>query len=437
MDAAALKHNLARRLKGGFLRNVLTVATGSAAAQAVTLAFTPITTRLYGPEAYGLQGLFFSVVALLGTAAALGYPAAMILPRDDAQAVGIGWLSLYVGIAVSGIVALLFLIASDPLLALLNAEALGDFVLLIPLAMFISVVANVQGQWLIRKKAFGFSAKYGIYRSFALGGAKVGLGLIYPSGILLIAANLVGQVTGALLTNIGWRKSQKQVPKAEPLERQNLLVLARTHKDFALLRTPQSFINAFSRNLPLILLSTYFGMAAAGQYSLALSVLIMPASLIGQSVMSVFYPRINDAIHNGEDARALIVKATLGMAATGIAPFALVIAFGPFLFRVAFGEAWGVAGQYAQWLSGWVFFQFINRPAVSAIPALRVQGGLLVYELFSTGTKILALWLGFAVFHSALVAVALFSVLGILAYIWLILWVIRRSAAGAIAKTES
>lgn len=436
MDAAALKHKLARRLRSGFLRNVLTVATGSAAAQAVTLAFTPITTRLYGPEAYGLQGLFFSVVGLLATTAALGYPMAMILPREDAQARAIGRLSVYIGTAVSVVVAVLFVIASDSLLALLNAEALSGFVLLIPLAMFISVVASVQGSWLIRKKAFGFAAKYGVYRSFALGVGKVGIGLVHPSGILLIVANLVGQVAGTLLTNFGWRKSQKDLPEARPVERQKLVALALAHKDFPLLRTPQTFINALSRNLPVILLSTYFGVAAAGQYSLALSVLIMPASLIGGSVMSVFYPRINDAIYNGEDARSLIVRATAGMAATGLAPFALLVAFGPFLFRVAFGEAWVVAGEYAQWLSGWVFLQYVNRPAVSAIPALRLQGGLLIYELFSTGTKIVALWLGFSVFHSALVAVALFSFCGILAYLWLILWVIRRSGAVAIPKTE-
>lgn len=36
-----------------FVRNVLAVATGVAAAQAISLAFMPFLTRLYGPEAFG------------------------------------------------------------------------------------------------------------------------------------------------------------------------------------------------------------------------------------------------------------------------------------------------------------------------------------------------------------------------------------------------
>jgi O-antigen/teichoic acid export membrane protein len=157
-------------------------------------------------------------------------------------------------------------------------------------------------------------------------------------------------------------------------------------------------------------------------------VLGIPATLIGGSVMSVFYPRITAALHNGENARALILKATIGMAATGAIPFLLVMLTGPFLFQFVFGEAWRSAGVYAQWLSIWIFLQYINKPAVSAIPALGIQGGLLIYEVFSTGTKIIALWIGFALYQDAVIAVALFSLVGSAAYIWLILWVIHKSS---------
>ncbi len=176
-----------------------------------------------------------------------------------------------------------------------------------------------------------------------------------------------------------------------------------------------------------MLLASFFGAASAGQYAIAIAVLGMPTSLIGGSVMAVFYPRINEAIRRGENARALIVKATMGMAVTGALPFLATIVAGPILFEFAFGKEWRVAGVYAQLLALWLFFQYINKPAVSAIPVLRLQGGLLVYELISTGTKLLALWIGFAYFESEFAAIALFALFGVMAYVWLILWVIRRS----------
>ncbi|UCZ56541.1 hypothetical protein LGV61_12545 [Desulfurispirillum indicum] len=45
-----------------FIRNVAIVASGTAAAQAITMAFAPIITRIYGPEIRKFGGkMLFSV----------------------------------------------------------------------------------------------------------------------------------------------------------------------------------------------------------------------------------------------------------------------------------------------------------------------------------------------------------------------------------------
>ena len=416
--------------KRPFIRNVATVATGTAASQAIAMAFVPMITRMYGPEAYGLQGIFISVSGLLTVVAALGYPTAIILPRTDVDALGLAKLSIYIGIGMAFVTTVALFLFGAKLLWLLNASAISDFVYLIPVAMIISVVGGVLGQWLIRKKAYALTAKYGVFTSILLSLVKTGLGVIHPTAMVLIVTNTVGGFFGTVFTYLGWRKlAAKQPVKEETSQpRATCAQLAGRHRDFPLLRTPQNLINAFSQSLPMLLLAGYFGASAAGQYALAIGVLGMPSTLIGGSVMAVFYPRINDAIHNGENARALIIKATTGMALTGGLPFLAVIVGGPYLFEFVFGQKWHTAGVYAQWLSLWLFFQYVNKPAVSAIPALRLQGGLLVYELFSTGTKLLALWLGYAKFGNEVTAIALFSMFGVVAYIWLILWVIRRSA---------
>lgn len=64
----------ARALTSGqFVRNVATLAAGTAAAQAIAMVFSPIITRLYGPEAFGLLAIFTSVVGLLSAGVALSY----------------------------------------------------------------------------------------------------------------------------------------------------------------------------------------------------------------------------------------------------------------------------------------------------------------------------------------------------------------------------
>ncbi|MGO4917646.1 lipopolysaccharide biosynthesis protein [Pseudogemmobacter sp. W21_MBD1_M6] len=414
-----------------FVRNVATVATGTAAAQAIGIAFAPLITRLYGPEAFGVQGVFASVVGLLSVVAALSYPTAIVLPRDDGDAIGLAKLSILIAGGTCCLTTIMLALFGAEILSLLGADTIVRFMYLIPVAMFTSVLSGALGQWLIRKKAFGVSARYVVIKTFFVSGTKTVIGFENPSGLGLILTNTFGNLLGTLLTYIGWRRhlKKKGILKATPPAETttSLLTLARRNYDFPLLRTPQNLINALSQSLPMLLLAFYFGPSAAGQYSIAIAMLGIPSSLIGGSVMAVFYPRINEAIHNRENARSLIIRATVGMAITGALPFLGIIIFGPWLFEVIFGVDWRTAGEYSQWLSIWLFLQYVNKPAVSAIPALKMQGGLLIFEIFSTGSKFLALWVGFVTFESDTAAIAIFSMLGSISYIWLISWVIKKS----------
>ncbi|QXP88121.1 lipopolysaccharide biosynthesis protein [Methylococcus capsulatus] len=425
----SVRHTIFQFTRRPFVRNVLAVAGGTAVAQGITMAFSPIVTRLYGPEAYGIQGVFMSVAGILGTVAAMNYPIAIVLPKSEAEAFGLARLSIYIGIGMSMLAAALLFLYGSELLDLLNAGKIAAFIYLIPVFMLVSVVNRVASQWLIRKKAFALTARIAIWQALLINSAKAGLGFAYPAAIALIVMNILNGLLGTAMALFGWRMSRAIQPVAAKVldPPSNAWTLAKNHRDFPLYRTPQELLNTFSHSLPVMMLATCFGPSKVGFFSIASGVLALPAGLIGTSVMQVFYPRINEAIHRGEDAKGLIVKATLGLALSGALPFLVVIAAGPMLFGLVFGAEWETAGVYAQWLSLWLFFQYINKPAVSAIPALGLQRGLLVYELFSTGTKVLALYLGYVVFKSDVAAIALFSGFGVVAYAWLILWVIVHS----------
>lgn len=414
-----------------FVRNVITVATGTALAQAVTLAFAPLITRLFGPEVFGLQSVFLSLVGVLAVVAALGYPLAIVLPARDDEAAVLARLSLALAAAFALGVALLLAWQGETLLQLLHAGPIAPVMGALPLALFAAVMAAVLAQWLIRRRAFALGARFGVLNAFLLNGAKAGLGLWLPTAWVLILTHAAVTFAGTLWTWLAWRRQEPaDAPGGAAVAPPDWRALARRYRDFPLLRTPQNLINAVSQSLPVLLLAAAFGSGAAGQYALAAAVLAAPASLIGGSVMSVFTPRINEAIQRGEDARSLIVRATRAMALAGALPFAALALLAPPLFAFVFGAQWHTAGVYAQWLAPWMFLQYVNTPAVSAIPALRLQGGLLVYELFSTGSKVVALVLGWRLLASDVAAVALFSAAGCIAYLWLILWVIRRSGAG-------
>jgi len=376
-----------------------------------------------------LLGIFQSLVAILTPIAALAYPIAIVLPKEDSEAKGLVKLSFLVSAAIFCAVVVVMLTGGEKLLALLDSEAIAPYVMLIPLSMAFAAYMQIGQQWLIRKKQFAITARVAVLQAFLLNSAKTGIGLINPVGAVLVALATLGHGLHAAMLWVGIKKSGTFTRNLPPQQTPQLSLknLAKQYHDFPLYRAPQIFINATSQSLPTLMLASFFGPSSAGFYTICRTVLGMPSRLVGQAVGDVFYPRVTEASHRGEDVQKLILKATLALAAVGFLPFFIIVAFGPQLFAFVFGGEWRIAGEYARWISVWVFFQFINKPSVMAIPALKLQKSLLIYELFSTASKILALFIGFSIFSSDIIAIALFSMFGVFAYVFLIIWVIVNS----------
>jgi len=412
-----------------FVRNVATLAIGTAGAQIIAIACSPVITRLYTPEALGILGVFMAFVGILAPISALSYPIAIVLAKEDREAKGIVQLSVCISLIFATIFLVIIFISGDLVLKYFGNNFKSSFIILIPIYVLFLAWVQIGQQWLIRKKQFHISAKAVAIRSFLVNFAKIALGVLNPLAIVLIVVTTLGGAFHSFILYLGALKyginekihtrSEKQIPL--------LLDLSKRYYDFPLYRTPQVFINAISQSLPIIMLSAFFGTNSAGFYAICRSALGTPSQLIGKAVGDVFYPRITEVVHKGGNVTRLLIKATLGLAAIGFFPFVLVILFGPWLFGLVFGPGWTVAGEYARWLSVMLFFNFINRPVVAVIPVLGYQKGLMIYEIFSTGTKLLALYVGVRVFEDDIITVAIFSIFGAIAYFVLISWVILSS----------
>ena len=71
---------------GGFVRSVLTVASGSAAAQLLLSLALPVLARLYTPAEYGVLAVYSAILTVLVVVASLRYESAIRLPREESSA---------------------------------------------------------------------------------------------------------------------------------------------------------------------------------------------------------------------------------------------------------------------------------------------------------------------------------------------------------------
>ncbi|MCO5091032.1 lipopolysaccharide biosynthesis protein [Bosea sp. (in: a-proteobacteria)] len=393
---SSILHPLRGLARKRFVRDVATVAGGTAAAQAISFAFYPIITRLYGPEAFGTLGVFMSVLAVLASIAGLAYPIAIVLPKSDEDARGLVRLSLAIAVIVASAAALILVAFSAPIISLLGLELIAPFVFLLPLVvLFTTLLATVE-QWLIRTGQFALIARMAVLQALVVNGVKAALGLVLPLASVLIATSIAGVALHAGMLELGrrWNGHYRQNPfPAEPKKSASDLV--RTYRDFPLFRAPQELLNSLSHGLPVILLAAFYGSTVVGFYTLAYSFLAAPVTLVGRSVGNVLYPRLAEAANRGQDLRRLVVLPTAALLLTGIIPFGAVMIAGPRLFAFVFGAQWQEAGEYARWLSLWIIFGFANIPSVKAAPVINKQNFLLIYGVISLIFRVLSVYISY------------------------------------------
>lgn len=407
--------------KNKFIRSVFIVASGTAGAQAIAMAFTPFVTRLYGPEAFGLLGTFIAVISVLTPMAALTYPIAIVLPKKDKDAFKLIKLSLTIALFTSSIVMIIIFLWGEVLSRFFNAEKFTNYLWLVPIAMLFSACNDSLSQWLIRKELFNVTAKVSILQSIINNLTKIGAGLAYPFGVTLILIQTLTQAISSILLFIASKPTFPLRNRVkEDIENKSFKELAYQYRDFAVFRAPEVTINAASQSLPIIVLASFFGPSSAGFYTLARSIMAIPSSLIGNSIGSVLYPKLSETANNEKPIYPLIKKATLLIASVGSLPFLIVIFFGPWLFTFVFGVQWIKAGEYAQWLSIWLFFGFANIPSIKAIPVINAQGFQLTFTSVTIILRLVAMALAYFLYKTDQSAIIAFSLVGALANLFLI-----------------
>lgn len=401
--------------KKRFVRNVMTVATGTVAAQAMNLLFAPIITRLYGPEAFGVLGVFTTIINIVAPMIALTYPIAIVLPKKERDALTLAKISFYITIIISSFLFVVLLLFKDYIFTLFQIQAVAPFLLLIPIVVFFAGCVEIAKNWLIRKKMFAISAKVTFLQALILNSSKVGIGWLNPVAASLISVSSFGHLLNASLLYYNANKGDKTFKNIFFETEKNfnrVKALLKKYRNFPFYRAPQVSLNAILQGVPVILLTSFFGPASAGFYSIGKTVLALPSQLIGQAVGDVFYPRISEAGNSGENITQLIKKATIGLSFIGIVPFGGIMLFGPWMFELVFGDGWGTAGEYARWIALFSLFTFIDRPSVKALPVLSAQAFHLIFTILSLIIRSLALIVGSFFFDNDLLAVALFGISG-------------------------
>ncbi len=405
---------------------MLRLASGAAIAQVILIAATPILSRLYSPEAFGVAALFLAVTGIVSVIGCLRYEYAIVLPEADADARRLLFASMAIAVVVAAVSAAVVLTLGPLLLSRFNMAELQPFLWLIPVSILAQSLLQALNFWNTRKSAFFKVAASKIVQAAVTSFLALGLGMAgYGTSSSMVGSNVAGFACAALMLVVvsiaGIRNESRGATGVDSHLRTVLL----RYRKFATHSTGPAVLNAMSWQLPALLLGAFFSAGVVGLYALTMRVIQSPVGLIHQAVYQVFYREAAAARTHGALAELVRgVFASLSKAA--LLPCLLLLIAGRDLFAIVFGPAWDQAGLFAQILAPWVFVWFITSPLSVIYLALERQEEEIKVQTTIFIARCLSLLLG-GYIGDPVVAVMLFSISGILAYAYL-LFVICKCA---------
>ena len=415
------------RTRNSFLQNTAWLFSASLANTLVQIAFFPILSRIYGPEAYGPFGLFSAITLNLSMVAGLSLSRAFVLPDKEDNFYALLQISLRICLGFSLAVTLVTLIGGKELLGIFGAETLGNWVYLTGPAVFLMASDRILVDWSIRQKAFKQFATYSVPFSV---GTKV-FNVIYGK---FIAAGASGLVLTHLLTHLGrnliyirfilkkpWSALNQKLPDGA------LLSALKEYRQYPIFVTPGNFLNGMSSQLPVYLIPFFgLGMEEVGIFTFSLLLLDMPIRVLNSAIGPVFLQKSAEKHREGKEALQQVCwrlyKNLLAVAALPV--LMLYLAGGP-LYAFAFGEAWREAGLVAGVLSLGYFFRFAASPLSNVTGVLRKEKEMLYFQMSLFAIRALALVLSWKAGEDFIGMMLYYSLGNTLAYFFLALWTFR------------
>ena len=390
-------------------KSILALVGGTTIAQGLNFLFAPIQTRLFKPEVFGELSVFISITGIISIIVCLRYELAIVLPEEKDEGFSLLKLAITFAALVSIPSLFVFGVFRTPIFEFFNAPGLAKYWYFVPLTLFLTGVVQASNYWLTRERKFTILSYNKILPVLAVNFVSIGLGFAGERALIarlfsILVSNLVNISLLAWVIIPEFRIDRKS-------EYQNRDLLKK-YKNFIVYDIWGALINNLSWMIVPILMNTFYGSFVAGQYSIGMRVIQLPASVIGASIGQVFYKSANERKNS-----KTLYKYTLSIIKklfVFTSPFAIILLiFGKVIFTKVFGQEWELAGKYVQILAPWAIVWFISSPISSIYPVFMKQNISLITSSLNLITRFGALYIG-SVYKMEILGLILFSFSGII-----------------------
>lgn len=347
--------------KSEFARHVLTLMSGTGLAQVIAVLASPVITRLFTPEDFGILASYTALVGIFSALICGRYEFAIVLPKKDKDAANIVYLCLGIIFCASLIILAGVLFGRHWVSLYLKTPALSYWLWLLPVSLLLVGVNQTFIYWNLRQKGFRNMAFSRISNSSSNAITSIGLGFFTNLGAGgLLVGDIFGRLASCLVLIAGVLKAGI-IYFVEHFSRTKIIQMAGEYRKFPVYGIWPSLLDNATLAMPVLFFTKFFDSAITGYYSLGMRVIQLPVSLIGVSISQVFHQKIASAQAATGEISYYVEQIFQKLVLVAI-PFLIVMLSAPFWFEIVFGPQWMVAGKYVMILAPGVALRFTVSP---------------------------------------------------------------------------
>lgn len=395
--------------KSEFARNVLTMMSGTTAAQLIPILLMPVLSRLYTAEEFGAFALFMGIVTVCSVIATGRYELAIVIPKSDIESLNLLSLSFILCSGFSFLLLLFAPIVDAFLIANPKHQAFSKLVYFIPLSVWFLSLYQILINWCNRQKQYSILALGSVFYQLGTGLSRIFFGV--KSLLLLANGLIIGVLCGQFLVVCYVLRRVLALDRdlIHEFSKFNIITLLKKYDKFPKFNVPTSLISTFSRDFIIYLFSGFAMLEAAGHFAFARGIITVPITFLSLSLGQVFYQE--SAIAFGTERLESLLRRIILSLTYSFLPFFVFFSFwAPELFTFVFGMEWTVAGEYsAIYAPGAFLFLYISW--TNRIFEVAGKQNVMFYiQLLSDILIVCLLWLALKNGASAHEAIAIYTV---------------------------
>ena len=354
------------------------------AGQLIALLITPLLTRFYDAQDFGVWATFMAISSFIIVGSALRYDVSILLPDNRRDVFRLSVIS------VKNI-----LVTVTVILVLLGFyfEANGGVILsfyLIPLSILFAGISLVLTANLNYKKMYKSMAVCTFIQTlstllFNLVFYKYSV--IDAVGIELILSSILGQFSRMISELLFLRIGLRGVFFA--FRQKYSVRLARKYYDFAVYSLPACFITSLQAGLPVYVLGFLFSDESVGQYALANRVLMVPLAVVGTALSQVLLKHFSEKLNSGENILGTLYRVWGISLSVVLIPAVMLFLSAEAIVSFIFGAQWVTAGQIISILIFPVLINFSLNITSASHVVLRMQDIAFYFSIAMLAAKLI------------------------------------------------